>query len=240
MHMPEFIQKNIPLAPYTTLGAGGAAEYFAEVRSLDELKEAVHWAKVHALTVRLLAGGSNVLVPDAGVSGLVLRPQFTDVVYEDMGEDVVHAEVGAGVALDAFVAETVLRGLWGIENLSGIPGSVGATPVQNVGAYGVEVKDVITSVRVYDIASETFSVLENRACTFAYRDSLFKRAEGKDLIITHVTFALSKKPDPKITYKDLALYFAENPSVTLSKIRDAVLTIRSKKFPDWTVVGTAG
>jgi UDP-N-acetylmuramate dehydrogenase len=235
-----FIQKDVLLAPYTTLGVGGSAEYFAEVRTESDLRDAVLWAEKQGLTVTIFAGGSNVLVSDAGIQGLVLRPMFEDVVYEAEEDGVVRVRVGAGVLLDAFVAETVSRGLWGLENLSAIPGSVGATPVQNVGAYGVEVKDVITSVTVFDCEKKNSYELKNSECDFSYRDSIFKTEAGKKYVITHVTFALSKNAQPKIAYKDLTHFFSEKNNPSLSEIREAIISIRSKKFPDWQVVGTAG
>lgn len=233
------IRTQVPLAPYTTLGAGGIAEYFIEIATEAQLAEAVRWAKERQLPIRILAGGSNVLVPDEGVQGLVIRPLFDGITYAEDG-DRVSVTAGAGVLLDALVAEMVTKGLWGIENLSGIPGTVGATPVQNVGAYGVEIKDLVSHVRVFNITTETFSEMDNNECAFGYRDSFFKSEEGKEFIITHVTFSLIKDPSPKIAYKDLAARFAETEQPSLDAIRAAVLEIRAGKFPDWKVVGTAG
>lgn len=229
----------MPLAPYTTLGAGGNAEFFAEVDTEEGLMDAVRWAKGKQLSVHILAGGSNVLVPDEGVAGLVIRPLFSGVTYAEENDRVL-ATVGAGVPLDAFVAETVEKELWGIENLSGIPGTVGATPVQNVGAYGVEIQHVVSWVRVFDCTAEKFFEMQNDACMFGYRDSIFKKEEGKNLVITHVTFSLSRIAAPKIAYKDLAERFASTDVPLIADIRNAVLEIRSRKFPDWKVVGTAG
>jgi UDP-N-acetylmuramate dehydrogenase len=238
--LPTFVRTRVSLAPYTTLGVGGEAAYFAEVTNHSELKEAVAWAKMMQIPVSLLGGGSNMLVSSNGYKGLIIRPQFLDIAYEDINAETVRVTVGAGVALDAFVEEVVSRGLWGVENLSGVPGTVGATPVQNVGAYGTEVSDVIESVHVYDMHEEKFSILNCDACAFSYRDSIFKNESGKKFCITHVTFLLSKKINPKISYKDLAHYFSVDASPSLADIRSAVLTIRSNKFPDWNSIGTAG
>lgn len=237
--MPPQIRANVPLATFTTLGVGGVAEYFAEVSDIDALQDVIAWAETNDLNVTILGDGSNVLVSDAGVAGLVVRPRFMETVFKENGETVL-VEVGAGVSLDTLVEDVVSKNLWGIENLSGIPGTVGATPVQNVGAYGVEVKDIIFSVRVYDRETKKSFEIKNDACAFSYRDSLFKKSGGKKFIITHVTFQLSKKSNPKISYKDLVQYFERNSSPTIREIRNAVIETRSKKFPDWNVVGTAG
>jgi UDP-N-acetylmuramate dehydrogenase len=188
--------------------------------------------------VHVLGGGSNVLVPDTGVRGLVVHPLFSDVTYEEVGAS-VHVTAGAGVVLDGLIEELVSRELWGMENLSGIPGTVGGVPIQNVGAYGVEGKDVIVSVAGYDPTNDTVVTLSNEACMFAYRDSYFKH-EGRHLIITSVTFVLSRVATPKLSYKDLVERFGAQASPTLSDIRHAVIAIRSSKFPDWRTTGTAG
>jgi UDP-N-acetylmuramate dehydrogenase len=137
--MPEGITQNVNLAPFTTLGVGGPAEYFADVRTLKELEEYVTWAKNNNVRVTPLGGGSNVLIRDTGIQGLVLRILLSHISITEE-RDTVYVTAGAGVVLDALVEELVTKILWGIENLSGIPGNVGAVPIQNVGAYGVEAK----------------------------------------------------------------------------------------------------
>lgn len=236
--MPPMITAQVPLAPRTTLGVGGAAEYFAEVSSLEALREVVAWAQKEKHPILVLGGGSNVLVSDEGVAGLVVRPTFSGIAYKEIGE-VIHVTAGAGVALDVLIEELVSRELWGLENLSGIPGTVGGVPIQNVGAYGIEGKDVIVSVEAYDPLHDTVVTFSNSACLFAYRDSYFKN-EGRRLIITSVTFAVSRTPAPRLSYKDLAERFASHEAPTLSDIRHAVIDIRSAKFPDWRTTGTAG
>ncbi len=232
------IQEHITLAPYTTLMVGGIARYFIEVHSEQEIMEALAFAEEHGLRVVVLGGGSNVLVADDGLNALVLSIKLKGVSHIVVGEQVLLTAF-AGESLDAVVAHTVQNGWWGMENLSHIPGSVGAVPVQNVGAYGVEVKDCIQSVRAIDINTKEVTELSNEACVFGYRDSLFKHEEGKRYIITAVTFALSLAPAPQITYKDLALAF-EGREPSQREIREAVITIRSGKFPDWKQIGTAG
>ena len=233
------ITQNIPLAPYTTLGVGGRAEYFCEVTTLAELCDVFSWAKTESHPITILAGGSNVLVRDGGIRGLVIRPQLLGSTYTGEGEE-VFVTVGAGVLLDACIQELVAKKIWGLENLSGIPGSVGAVPIQNVGAYGVEVKDTIVSVEVFDTETQTVRMLQNTECQFAYRDSLFKHKEGKRYVVTAVKFKLSTVPFPQCTYTDLKIYFDALSNPSIEAIRIAVLEIRSRKFPDVTRIGTAG
>jgi UDP-N-acetylmuramate dehydrogenase len=232
------IKTDIPLAPLTTFGIGGGAEYFTVVGNEDELAEAVRFAKEKNLPITILGGGSNVLVADNGVRGLVIKNEIGGIFYEENDVNTI-VTAGAGVIWDELVAETVAKDLWGLENLSGIPGTVGATPIQNVGAYGTETADVLVSVRVFDIETETFSELPNGFCAFAYRDSIFKTREGKKYVVTHVAYTLLKKPDRKLAYKDLAARFGDTEP-NLEEIRSAVLEIRSAKFPNWREMGTAG
>jgi UDP-N-acetylmuramate dehydrogenase len=232
------IEENKPLREYSTFKVGGAAEFFTSVESEDELKEAVAFAKENSLEVKVLGGGSNVLIEDEGVSGFVVHMKLMGRSFEVNGNQVL-LTVQAGEVLDDVVAYTVEEGWWGIENLSHIPGSVGATPIQNVGAYGVEAKDVIASVRVFNTVTGEFESLSNEQCMFGYRDSIFKSQEGKKYIVTAVTYALSLTPDPQISYRDLQLAFLDSTPTQLA-IREEVVKIRAGKFPDWNAVGTAG
>lgn len=232
------VQKNVPLAPYTTLGVGGNAEYFTEVHSLEELRDAVVWARNNACATKILGGGSNVLISDAGIQGLVIRPLLNTITYTEEGEHTL-VTVGAGVVLDTLVQELVHKKLWGLENFSAIPGSVGAVPIQNVGAYGVEAKDVVHAVTVFDMEGDSLYEMTNAECLFAYRDSYFKHTHKK-LIIVSVTFVVTKNPFPRIAYKELSEIFSTKDEVMIDSVRDAIVRIRSKKFPDWRVVGTAG
>lgn len=232
------LASNVSLAPYTTLKVGGLARYFVEVRSEEELQAAIK--EMAGQSVFILGGGSNVLVNDAGIEGLVIKNSISGVIYEDEVETNVLVTVGAGVIWDELVEETLKRGYWGLENLSSIPGTVGATPVQNVGAYGIEVGELIVSVRVYDPVTDSFKVLNNAECRFGYRDSLFKSADGQHLVVTRVTYRLSRASHPRLHYKDLAERFSNIAAPALFEIRKAILEIRAGKFPDWHVFGTAG
>lgn len=231
-------KQNEPLAPHTTLQIGGPAEFFIEVKTEEDLAARACEANARGLKVTVLGGGSNVLVADEGIRGAVIKNAIHGIIAEENGNEVL-LTAGAGEVFDHVVAHTVACGYWGIENLSHIPGSIGATPVQNVGAYGVEIGEYIETVRVYDIRNDNFKTLSAAECRFGYRDSLFKHAEGKQYIVTNVTLRLLRVPKPRLQYKDLATRFGESIP-TQAEIRDAVIEIRSHKFPDWHTTGTAG
>lgn len=209
-----------------------------EVQTEAELEEACAFARAKELPILVLGGGSNVLVPDEGVSAVVIKNAITGIDATTTDSE-VQITVGAGEVFDDLVSRTVSEGWWGLENLSHIPGTVGATPVQNVGAYGVEMADLIVSVRVYDYVNQVWQTLSAHDCQFDYRTSLFKTDAGANYIITYVTFILRPTPSPTLTYRDLEPLQA-HVEITTQQVRDAVIEIRSKKFPDWTQVGTAG
>ncbi len=235
------IEQNVPLAQLTTFRVGGVARYFVSVKSVPELTEAVSFAKEEGLPFFVLGGGSNTLVPDFGFPGLVIKNEIRGIkMKEEDGAFIL--EVGAGENWDDFVNFTVSQGLYGLENLSYIPGNVGGAPVQNIGAYGAEVKDTIEGVEVFDPEKMEFRTLSNEACGFSYRDSIFKHKKGSRLVITKVIFKLSKQGRVNIGYKDLKERFKDRYSsdVALSEVREAVVDIRKNKLPDWKVVSTAG
>lgn len=234
------IQKNVSLREFSTFKIGGEARFFCSVTTKEELLEALVVARKEEVPVFILGGGSNVLVSDDGFSGLVIKMDFRGIEFLDKGTT-VEAIASAGEPWDAFVAQVVEKNLRGLENLSGIPGTVGAAPVQNIGAYGVEVKDSILWVEVLNTKTLKTEVLENEACQFDYRNSFFKTKKGKHLIITRVCFSLSKKRPLKTDYKDLTDYFfSKDVTPTLKGVRKAVLEIRGRKFPDLSKIGTAG
>lgn len=237
------MKENVSLAGETTLRVGGEARYFVSAKTEEEVLAAVTFAAGHHLQIFILGGGSNTLVNDEGFSGLVIKMETEGISYEEVGGGAL-ARAAAGVSWDAFVSDTVSRGFWGLENLSGIPGTVGAAPIQNIGAYGVEVKNTIESVRTFDIRTQKEKVFSNAECGFGYRDSFFKSAEGKNFIVLEVTFRVSKEQKQNISYKDLQQYFEtkkkDSALFSAADIRNAVLEIRSGKFPDLSKVGTAG
>jgi UDP-N-acetylmuramate dehydrogenase len=232
------IEENISLADMTTFKVGGYARYFCVARDLDDLKEALAFAEEKKMPVTILGGGSNILVNEQGFDGLVVKMEMKGIKFFPDGE----AEAFAGENWDDFVKSSVSEGYWGLENLSGIPGTVGGSPVQNIGAYGVEISSVIDFVEVYDSNKGALRKLSVVECEFGYRDSMFKKPQGKDLVILYVRFKLSKKPSPVLGYKDLISYFSmpNAPEPTLENIRKAVLEVRAKKFPSLDEFGTAG
>lgn len=232
-------KKDVSLAPYTTLKVGGKAKYFVVVKNEEELKETCSEARRLDLPVLVLGGGSNLLISDEGIGAVVIKNEIGGILYQELKDEVL-VTAGGGVIWDDLVSDTVGHNLWGLENLSAIPGTVGATPIQNVGAYGVEVGELIESVRVYDMDSANFVTLSATDCHFAYRDSFFKTSVGRRHIIVSVTYRLSKEPRPRLLYKDLAEYFRSKANPLLLEVRQAIINTRSGKFPDWTKVGTAG
>jgi len=231
------IQENVPLAPLTTLQVGGAARYFAELRREDDVREAAQFAKARELPLFVLGGGSNLVVADSGWPGLVLRIAIggiTSPTTPDAPGNAVLFSVGAGVNWDDFVAQAVVQNCAGVECLSGIPGSVGGTPVQNVGAYGQEVADTIESVRALDLKEDRIVVLPKPACGFRYRTSIFNTTERGRYIILRVNFRLKRGGAPSLKYADLQKHFAERLAEkktppSLAEVREAVREIRRSK-----------
>jgi len=230
------IQENVPLAPLTTLQVGGSAHYFAELRREDDVREAAQFAKSRNLPLFVLGGGSNLVVADSGWPGLVLRIAIGGITTQstDASGNAVLFSVGAGVNWDDFVAQAVVQNCAGVECLSGIPGSVGGTPVQNVGAYGQEVADTIESVRALDLKEDRIVVLPKPACGFRYRTSIFNTTERGRYVILRVNFRLKRGGVPSLKYADLQKYFAERLAEkktppSLAEVREAVRDIRRSK-----------
>jgi UDP-N-acetylmuramate dehydrogenase len=223
------IRDGVPLAPFTTLELGGPARHFVEASDDGALAEALRFADDRKLPVTILGGGSNLVVADAGFDGLVVRIATRGKRWEaavDGGEVAVTAE--AGEPWDALVAESVARGLGGIECLSGIPGLVGATPIQNVGAYGQEVAETIRAVRVLERGSWQTRQLASAECGFGYRDSAFKRDPTRFVVLA-VTFGLRPDAGPALRYRELAEHLATDAHPTLAGARAAVLALRAGK-----------
>ena len=227
-----------PLADYTTLKVGGPAAHLVAVQSVAELESMRQWAQSMGVPVLSLGSGSNVLIPDVGYPGLVIINQIKGLVYEPAGGGAVTVTIGAGEQLDEVVADSVSRGYWGLENLSHIPGTVGAAPIQNVGAYGVELSALIEHVTAVSLSTGEVRVFANADCQFGYRDSYFKTTAGRDWFITSVVCRLSTGRSPVLTYGDLQQL--DHHTCTLGAVRAHVIAIRSTKFPDWHTVGTAG
>lgn len=215
--------ENVPLAAHTTLGLGGAARYWVEITGEADVPEALAWAAGRALEVLPLGAGSNVLASDAGFAGLVLHLALRG--EHDLGAGRVR--VSAGENWDAFTARCVARGWAGVECLSGIPGSIGAVPVQNVGAYGQEVAASITAVRAWDRQRGAWAELPAAACGFAYRSSRFNGVDRGRFLITAVEFALRPGASATVHYPELQQRLGADAS--LAAVRETVLAIRRGK-----------
>ena len=223
------IRENICLAPYTTLQVGGCASYFAEPENDDEIIEALGWARSRSLAVFVLGGGSNLLVSDAGFGGLVLHMTMAGIDVRNHGGKRIYS-AGAGLEWDAVVKLAVEDDCAGVECLSGIPGSVGGTPVQNVGAYGQDVSGTIVRVCAIDAATLEPVEFDRVACHFGYRQSRFNGTDRGCYILTRVDYALEPGGAPSITYPDLKRRFGPNHATpSLVQTREVVLAIRRAK-----------
>lgn len=223
------LQENIALAPLTTLAIGGEARFFVRAEEVEDVEGAVAFADDKELPLFVLGGGSNVLISDNGWPGLALQIGISGIDHSHERET-IRFTVGAGEEWDAFVALCVSRNIAGVECLSGIPGSVGATPVQNVGAYGQEVSQAISSVQVFDLRTKEVCEMSAEDCEFSYRSSVFNTRERERYIILGVTYELRHGGPPSLEYSDLRNYFSgRKETPTLSETREAVRKIRAAK-----------
>lgn len=231
-------EENIPLSTLTTFRTGGVARFFLTIDAAEEIPHAIAFAKMKGLSLIPIGTGSNMLVPDEGVEAVFVRVAMKDIEAHPDGDRVL-VKADAGVSWDALVEEAVQKGWWGIENLSAIPGTVGAAVVQNIGAYGAAVSETVVSVETYDTKEGTEKVFSNSECAFGYRTSIFKK-EVDRYIVLRVTFSLSKISAPNISYRDLKNHFSGDEAPSLQDVRDAVVAIRKGKFPPLDTYGTAG
>ena len=218
------------LAPFCTMGVGGPARWFVEARTEADVVDALQWARSRSVEVHVLGGGSNIVVSDAGFDGLVVKVNIRAVEPGPAGDRGGY-RVGAGESWDEFVTQAVDEDAAGVECLSGIPGLVGGTPVQNVGAYGQDVSGTITRVHAIDRATATPISLSAAECGFGYRTSRFKHADAGRYVVTRVEFSLTPQGPPTIVYGDVVAYFerAGIRAPTLGQVRAAVLDIRRRK-----------
>ena len=226
--MISIIQENVALAELTTFRIGGKARFFVRAKSETEIFEALEFAEQNSLDIFILGGGSNVLIADEGFDGLVLQITLKGISISQKKNKIVCVAAQAGEDWDEFVKLCVEKNLQGVECLSGIPGFIGGTPVQNVGAYGQEVSETIVMVRCFDRKNEKIVELTNADCEFAYRTSLFNTTEKNRYIVLAVTFALKVGGEPKIIYRDLQNYFGDRKP-SLKETREAVIKIRAEK-----------
>ena len=222
------IQEAVPLAPYTTFRIGGPARYFCQINTESALVEAIEFARQHSLPIFVLGGGSNLLVSDSGFNGLVLHIAIDAPFKPVSNASLLDYTVAAGTDWNDFVLKVCEQGISGVECLAGIPGSVGGTPVQNVGAYGQEVADTIISVRALDLETDAFVDLSRDQCGFAYRRSIFNSTHRNRYIVTAVTFRFDPAVKPILIYSDLIRHFMGQSSTPID-IYHAVRAIRHSK-----------
>ena len=235
-------QHDYPLAPHTTFGLPARAAHYIELTDSGDLPEICRLPEFDAATVCWLGGGSNILFMQDFPS-LVVRMATRGIRELERTPDSVLLEAQAGENWHGFVQSSLHMGLGGLENLSLIPGTVGASPVQNIGAYGVEVKDRIHSVRCFDVQAQEWRELSNAECRFAYRDSIFKHEGRQRYVITSVVFRLDTQFVPNVKYGDLAQVLAEQcggRAPTAQDVAQAVCAIRRSKLPDPAVLGNVG
>lgn len=233
------IQENVPLAKLTTFKIGGSARYFVQVKTEIELHNALEFAEKHNLQVFVLGGGSNVLISDNGFDGLVIQIAHDALTVDENVDDII-ITAGAGMNWDTLVEKSIEMKLNGIECLSGIPGTVGASPIQNIGAYGQELRDNFVSLRTFEPENKVMLTFFSEDCEFGYRDSMFRH--NKDFIIWEVTLQLKKNGKPKVKYDSFKNYFLEQKvdKPNLSQIREAILFLRQKNHIDPKISGNAG
>lgn len=233
------ISENVDLQPFNTFGVAARAAQFTRFRSVAELEERL--SSVNGQAIFILGGGSNILLTQ-DIQALVLKNEIKGIEMLEKNDDFVWLRVGAGEVWHEFVLYCVEHAYAGVENLSLIPGNVGASPMQNIGAYGVEVKDVIHEVEAFDLEKKMVRKFSNTECEFGYRESVFKRALKGKFVITHVTFKLSTDPKINTSYgaieSELKAMGISNPSIR--DVSDAVIAIRQSKLPDPKQIGNAG
>ncbi len=231
-------EENVPFSTLTTFKTGGPARFLFLVSNEAELKEAVLFAKEQSLPAIPIGAGSNILASDSGVTAVCIKniSARTEIEVQDNS---VRLTVDAGRDWDSLVQETVESGWWGFENLSHIPGTVGASVVQNIGAYGAAISTTVIQVRAFDTITGTSRIFSNAECLFGYRSSIFKKEVDRYIVLS-ATFSLSLAPKPILSYTDLEKRFSGAHAPELRDIRHAIIAIRKEKFPPLDVFGTAG
>lgn len=232
------LQPQFDLTAFNTLGLRSIAESHVAITAPEQIPQLIRYATEQSLPVLWLGGGSNLVLAEA-VPGIVAQVKLPGVELLESTEQRALLRVGAGEVWHPFVRWTLEQGYFGLENLALIPGSVGASPVQNIGAYGVEVCELIESVDAYDSHTQEWVSLTAADCKFGYRDSLFKRNPGR-FVISSVTFRLSRQYQPKLSYAPLAQRFGDQSGVDALEVFEAVCEIRSAKLPDPAILGNAG
>lgn len=228
---------NFELEQYNTMNISAKCHDFFEFTEVEDILEFIQQRDLTKEKYFILGGGSNVLFVE-DYDGLILHPNIPGIEQIKEDRNNVWFKVGAGVEWDDFVELSVEYNYGGIENLSAIPGKVGSSPVQNIGAYGVEAKDYIDAVHVIDIKQQKQVILTNEDCKFGYRDSIFKQSSSKNYIVTEVVYKLDKFPEFKLNYGSIKDEVGDTP--TLAKIRSAIVKTRNAKLPDTKIIGNCG
>lgn len=237
-----FIQDNVPLQAYSTMRLGGKAAYLSEINSREELPKLVDWANERKLPILMIGDGSNIVWSDNGFDGLVIVNKIMGFETQKFDENTTFVTAGAGENWDSLVERSVALGLGGIAELSLIPGTAGATPIQNVGAYGREISDMLVTLEAFDLNKNKFLTMPAGDCEFGYRTSRFKTTDKRNFLITSITLLLNNAALTKPHYDSLASYFESNhiDNPTPQDIREAVIAIRSAKLPDVKFVANNG
>ena len=236
------MKNNVNLQPYNSFGFKATARHFVEIESVDDLRKLIGTPEFKNEKRLVLSGGNNVLFTDDLFDGIVIlmNNKGIEVIHEDGDDVIVRAQ--AGEDWPEFVRLMVAQGYYGVENLAHIPGKVGAAPVQNIGAYGMELKDSFLQCQAMNLATGAIQVFTNEACRFGYRESIFKHEIKGQYIITSVDFQLSKQGELKLEYGNIRSYLAEHgmEHPTLMQLHDAICAIRDAKLPDVKKIGSAG
>lgn len=241
--MLEGLRENVSLKDYSTMKLGGPARYLCEVQDYNDIPRIINWAEENNLPIKMIGLGSNIIWGDEGYNGVIIVNKIPGFELQDQGEQ-QFLIVGAGEDWDSVVQRAVEAGLSGIEQLSLIPGSTGAMPIQNVGAYGAEIADVLVCLQAYDKVEKKMIVLPKSDCDFGYRSSRFKKDDKGRFFITSLTLSLTKKPPMPPYYAGVTEYLRVNnipvQGLTSKTLRDAVVAIRMAKLPDPKVVPNCG
>lgn len=237
-----YILENVPLAGYSTMRVGGTARYLTEIQSALQIQEAVDWAEDRQVPILMVGDGSNIIWRDEGFEGLLLVNKVSGFDIKSFDEDTAYVTVGGGENWDNVVQRCVESGLSGIEQLSLIPGTTGATPVQNVGAYGQEISNVLMTLQAYDLHERKLVTLKGSDCEFGYRTSRFKTTDRDRFLITSISMILSKRPPVPPFYHSVEYYLKEHSitEFTAENIRKAVVAIRQTKLPDPMRINNSG
>jgi UDP-N-acetylmuramate dehydrogenase len=222
------IRENVTLADFTTFAVGGPARWFAQVSNEEEALQALVFAREKGLPLLVMGGGSNILASDDGFPGLVILNRITGFSFEQAGGD-IFVTAGGGEDWQDFVDRCIGAGWQGVECLAGIPGTVGASPIQNIGAYGQEVSQVITEVRCLEIATGTTVTFDNEKCSFRYRESIFNTKRIGSYLVTSVTFRLKRNAAPAVNYRELEERLSAVAEPGPADVRDSVMSIRDGK-----------